>query len=262
MRPAERAAILSSSLSTQMTSLPRSAKTAPVTSPTYPVPATQMFIRTGGKDYSRAHRRGAGAKLTAPRAAPARVSTGAAAHQEQVEQLRAVRRAREHRLRREDRPPREHGRRDEGQVLDHVEGVMLEGGVIGSGQVPGDERGVVEPEGDREPGEAAEQREQPQAREQGGEQPGRDGGQQERRRRQGQQEVLHHVGAQEGAVAQVVERPVERAREHDERAREGQEAAGGEPPALRARGPQVESGESREAREDLGVPFAHYARAT
>src|SRR5438552_13939109 len=80
MRPAERAAILSSSLSTQMTSLPRSAKTAPVTSPTYPVPATQMFIRTGGKDYSRAHRRGAGAKLTAPRAAPARVSTGAAAH--------------------------------------------------------------------------------------------------------------------------------------------------------------------------------------
>src|SRR5687768_4944343 len=32
------------SLSTQTTSLPRSAKTAPVTSPTYPVPTTQMFI--------------------------------------------------------------------------------------------------------------------------------------------------------------------------------------------------------------------------
>src|SRR6266404_252835 len=44
MRPALRAAILSRSLSTQTTSLPRSAKTAPVTSPTYPVPTTQMFI--------------------------------------------------------------------------------------------------------------------------------------------------------------------------------------------------------------------------
>src|SRR5438309_12018917 len=60
MRPAERAAILSSSLSTQMTSLPRSAKTAPVSSPTYPVPATQMFIRTGGENYSRADGRGQG----------------------------------------------------------------------------------------------------------------------------------------------------------------------------------------------------------
>src|SRR5207244_1651851 len=360
MRPAERAAIFSSSLSTQMTSLPRSAKTAPVTSPTYPVPATQMFIRTGSENYSIADRRGQGESWQrrsrrgrvrppalaspdrrGPRAAagprptrrrrPARLASrplfvrlggGPAeedpreggerrhrgrhphdhaaeplvlqrgelkdagrrrverrerrggqrdewrdhshghAHQEQVEQLGAVRRAREHRVRREDWPPREHGRRDEGQVLDHVEGVMLEGGVVESGQMPDDEGAVVEPEGNREPREPAEQREQPQAREQGGEQRGRDGGEQERRRRQGQQEVLHHVGAQEGAVAQVVERPVERSREHDERAREGQEAAGGEPPALRARGPQVESGEAREAREDLGVPFAHYARAT
>src|SRR2546427_1693024 len=43
-----------------MTSLPRSAKTAPVTSPTYPVPATQMFIRTGEENYSIADRRGQG----------------------------------------------------------------------------------------------------------------------------------------------------------------------------------------------------------
>src|SRR3972149_6856627 len=35
--------IFALSLSTQVTSLPRSAKTAPVTSPTYPVPTTQMF---------------------------------------------------------------------------------------------------------------------------------------------------------------------------------------------------------------------------
>src|SRR2546426_6940621 len=44
MRPARRAAIFSSTLSTQTTSLPRSANTAPVTSPTYPVPTTQMFM--------------------------------------------------------------------------------------------------------------------------------------------------------------------------------------------------------------------------
>src|SRR5215470_425409 len=43
-RPALRAAILSRSLSTQTTSFPRSANTAPVTSPTYPVPTTQMFM--------------------------------------------------------------------------------------------------------------------------------------------------------------------------------------------------------------------------
>src|SRR5262245_49838102 len=44
MRPARRAAIFSWILSTQTTSFPRSAKTAPVTSPTYPVPITQMFM--------------------------------------------------------------------------------------------------------------------------------------------------------------------------------------------------------------------------
>src|SRR5713226_4478250 len=44
MRPALRDSILARSLSTQTTSLPRSAKTAPVTSPTYPVPTTQMFM--------------------------------------------------------------------------------------------------------------------------------------------------------------------------------------------------------------------------
>src|SRR5436190_22924669 len=43
MRPDRSASILARSLSTQMTSLPRSAKTAPVTRPTYPVPTTQMF---------------------------------------------------------------------------------------------------------------------------------------------------------------------------------------------------------------------------
>src|SRR3979490_207759 len=44
MRPAVRASNLPRLLSTQTTSLPRSAKTAPVTSPTYPVPTTQMFM--------------------------------------------------------------------------------------------------------------------------------------------------------------------------------------------------------------------------
>src|SRR6266540_3207768 len=44
MCPVLRDSILARSLSTQITSLPRSAKTAPVTSPTYPVPTTQMFM--------------------------------------------------------------------------------------------------------------------------------------------------------------------------------------------------------------------------
>src|SRR2546426_12833086 len=51
MRPARRAIIFSSSLSTQTTSLPRSAKTAPVTSPTYPLPTTQMFMEIPFRDY-------------------------------------------------------------------------------------------------------------------------------------------------------------------------------------------------------------------
>src|SRR5262245_40616506 len=38
-------AILSASLSTQVTSFPRSAKQAPVTRPTYPLPIRVMFIR-------------------------------------------------------------------------------------------------------------------------------------------------------------------------------------------------------------------------
>src|SRR5437763_3139054 len=50
MRPASRSAILAASLSTQTTSLPRSAKTAPVTNPTYPVPTTQMFMTNGTHD--------------------------------------------------------------------------------------------------------------------------------------------------------------------------------------------------------------------
>src|SRR4051812_21325512 len=54
MRPASRSAILAASLSTQTTSLPRSAKTAPVTRPTYPVPTTQMFMADGSHD-SRGH---------------------------------------------------------------------------------------------------------------------------------------------------------------------------------------------------------------
>src|SRR5215475_4785549 len=60
MRPALRAETLSRSLSTQTTSLPRSAKTAPVTSPTYPVPTTQMFMRSrtrGHQDTKRSPRR-------------------------------------------------------------------------------------------------------------------------------------------------------------------------------------------------------------
>src|SRR6202795_4691813 len=44
MVPPRSRSTLERSLSTQTTSLPRSAKTAPVTSPTYPVPTTQMFI--------------------------------------------------------------------------------------------------------------------------------------------------------------------------------------------------------------------------
>src|SRR6266508_1941061 len=43
IRPVRKDSILARSLSTQTTSLPRSAKTAPVTSPTYPVPTTQIF---------------------------------------------------------------------------------------------------------------------------------------------------------------------------------------------------------------------------
>src|SRR5262249_19324221 len=45
MIPFARAAILASSLSTQITSIPRSASPAPVTRPTYPVPTMQMFMR-------------------------------------------------------------------------------------------------------------------------------------------------------------------------------------------------------------------------
>src|SRR5437764_14454055 len=52
MRPASRSAILAASLSTQTTPLPRSARTAPVTNPTYPVPTTQMFM-TNGTHHSR-----------------------------------------------------------------------------------------------------------------------------------------------------------------------------------------------------------------
>src|SRR6185436_18660346 len=44
MVPPRSRSTLERSLSTHTTSLPRSAKTAPVTSPTYPVPTTQMFI--------------------------------------------------------------------------------------------------------------------------------------------------------------------------------------------------------------------------
>jgi len=44
MTPARSASTFSAWLSTHTTSLPRSAKTAPVTSPTYPVPTAQMFI--------------------------------------------------------------------------------------------------------------------------------------------------------------------------------------------------------------------------
>src|SRR5438094_9511258 len=47
IRPASSSAILSGRLSTQTTSFPRSAKTAPVTKPTYPVPTTQMFMVPG-----------------------------------------------------------------------------------------------------------------------------------------------------------------------------------------------------------------------
>src|SRR6267378_1922955 len=54
-RPARSASILSATLSTHTTSLPRSAKTAPVTSPTYPAPTTQMFI--GGSYYQRSFAR-------------------------------------------------------------------------------------------------------------------------------------------------------------------------------------------------------------
>src|SRR3989442_12955218 len=50
IRPPRRDSILARSLSTQTTSLPRSAKTAPVTSPTYPVPTTQMFMTDGTHD--------------------------------------------------------------------------------------------------------------------------------------------------------------------------------------------------------------------
>ena len=42
--PAPSARIFSSSLSTHVTLMPNSAKQAPVTSPTYPVPMTAMFI--------------------------------------------------------------------------------------------------------------------------------------------------------------------------------------------------------------------------
>src|SRR5438552_14158516 len=43
--PRFRSAIFVSSLSTQVTSMPKSARHAPVTSPTYPVPTMQMFMR-------------------------------------------------------------------------------------------------------------------------------------------------------------------------------------------------------------------------
>src|SRR5947207_1391169 len=42
--PELRASILATSRSTQQTSLPKSAKTVPVTSPTYPVPITQISM--------------------------------------------------------------------------------------------------------------------------------------------------------------------------------------------------------------------------
>src|SRR6266540_2655433 len=47
MTPFPSAAIFDSSLSTQITFMPRSARAAPVTSPTYPVPTMQMFMIYG-----------------------------------------------------------------------------------------------------------------------------------------------------------------------------------------------------------------------
>src|SRR6266542_3238787 len=47
MTPFPSAAIFDSSLSTQITFMPRSARAAPVTSPTYPVPTMQMFMTSG-----------------------------------------------------------------------------------------------------------------------------------------------------------------------------------------------------------------------
>src|SRR5437762_5540685 len=66
MRPAWRAAIFSVSVSTQITSLPRSANTAPVTRPTYPVPTTQMFMRAVAQNYNKVGPRAGCANLRAP----------------------------------------------------------------------------------------------------------------------------------------------------------------------------------------------------
>ena len=43
--PRWRAAIFAASLSTQTTFIPKSARQAPVTRPTYPVPIMQMFMK-------------------------------------------------------------------------------------------------------------------------------------------------------------------------------------------------------------------------
>src|SRR5712691_659347 len=66
MRPAWRAAIFSVSVATQITTLPRSANTAPVTRPTYPVPTTEMFMRAVAKNYSKVAPRAGCANLHAP----------------------------------------------------------------------------------------------------------------------------------------------------------------------------------------------------
>jgi hypothetical protein len=141
---------------------------------------------------------------------------------EQVQRPGGAREAVRHVL--EDGPPQQAAGGEVTDVLDVQQGCVLERGVVGRGDVPGEVRDEPEAERDRRPGE------EPGAGEPGeprGEE-GRDAEYQERRRPLGQDDVLEQM-CREQVVGQRVERRYGGCYE--------QQAAGGEssdPPGLRA----------------------------
>ena len=120
----------------------------------------------------------------------------------------------------EHRPPHQHRRREEDEVLDDVQRVVAQRRLVEHGEVPQHDRRRKERRGNERPRDGPRQPAHPH----GPEQPPRHlrgrAVQEQRREQQREHEVLRHVGAEEVVVREVVQRAVQGEEQHDERAHE------------------------------------------
>ena len=132
----------------------------------------------------------------------------------------------------QDGPPHHDRRGQEHQVLDDVEVVVDERGVVGPREVPGHDRRREDRPSRERPRGPSRQAAHPRRTEQRLDHRRRRPVQQQRREDQHQHQVLHHMGAEQITVGEVVQRAVETDEQHRERGGERRDPAarGREPP--------------------------------